>query len=254
MTSPVRLIQLTDLHIDVPSRRFDDDRYSTDDSLQQVMDCAAQHPADAYLLTGDLVNEPSSAAYEQLTRLLAPLPVTGYCLAGNHDDPGIGIGIMAQNPKLRWDNEIQLGDWVIVMLDSHVLNEVPGQLGVSELERLEKTLQRHTDKHVLVCLHHHPIPCGCDWLDEQMVADRHEFFQIVNAHSQIRGILWGHVHQSLDRDDNGLLLMSTPSTCFQFAPNQREFKLDDKPPAFRTINLHADGKIESSVRFCELTP
>lgn len=254
MTPPVRLIQITDLHIDVPPRRFDNNRSSTDESLQQVLACAAVHPADAYLLTGDLVNDPSVAAYEQLTRLLNKIPVPGYCLAGNHDDPQIGEPIMGQNPALHWQGKILLGNWVVIMLDSHVLNEVPGQLGVSELERLDALLSTHAEKHVLLCLHHHPIPCGCDWLDEQIVADRHEFFHVVSDHQNVRGILWGHVHQAFDNTDNGLQLMSTPSTCFQFAPNQRDFELDDSPPAFRTLTLHASGEIESTVHHCELTP
>lgn len=252
MKSPVQLIQITDLHIDVPTRWFDDRRISTDESLSHVLAQACEQPADAYLLTGDLVNQPSAAAYETLTKLLAEIPVTGYCLAGNHDDPHIGAPIMTTNPQLKWAGEIEFDDWIVIMLDSHVLNEVPGQLGVKELERLSTLLTAHADKHILICLHHHPIPCGSDWLDEQIVADRHVFLDIVKQHRNVRGILWGHVHQEHDQQWNGVRLLSTPSTCFQFAPNQHDFKLDKKPPAYRTLTLHPSGEIESSVYYCEL--
>ena len=51
----------------------------------------------------------------------------------------------------------------------------------------------------LVCLHHQPVPIGCEWLDEQMVADAAEIFAILDRFPGVRGVLWGHVHQQVDR-------------------------------------------------------
>jgi Icc protein len=59
--------------------------------------------------------------------------------------------------------------------------------------------------------------------------------------------LWGHVHQELERDRNGMLLMASPSTCVQFAPGQKNFKLDDMAPGYRWLRLHPDGRIETAV-------
>jgi len=59
--------------------------------------------------------------------------------------------------------------------------------------------------------------------------------------------LWGHVHQQLQLERDGVLLMSTPSSCIQFAPGSADFKVDDQSPGYRWLDLHADGRIETGV-------
>ncbi|WP_240554913.1 hypothetical protein [Oceanicoccus sagamiensis] len=54
---------------------------------------------------------------------------------------------------------------------------------------------------------------------------------MIDQFPSVRGILWGHIHQTIDRERNGVKLMATPSTCIQFAPNSPGFKLDRLNPA-----------------------
>jgi Icc protein len=44
-----------------------------------------------------------------------------------------------------------------------------------------------------------------------------------------------------------VLFVSTPSTCAQFLPKSEFFALDERPPAARWLELHADGRIETEV-------
>ena len=62
-----------------------------------------------------------------------------------------------------------------------------------------------------------------------------------------RGILWGHVHQAFDEERDGLRLMGTPSTCFQFSPGLAGFAIDKRPPGYRWLELHADGQIDTRI-------
>ena len=64
-----------------------------------------------------------------------------------------------------------------------------------------------------------------------------EFFRIIDAHPAVRGILWGHVHQQFDGLRGGVRLLATPSTCAQFLPHSHDFAIDDRPPAFRSLEL-----------------
>jgi Icc protein len=100
---------------------------------------------------------------------------------------------------------------------------------------------------VLVCLHHQPVPVGCAWLDDQMVADADALFTFLDRHQSVRGVLWGHVHQALDRERNGVALMASPSTCVQFAPGQIDFKADTAAPGYRWLELHPDGRIRTGI-------
>ena len=59
-------------------------------------------------------------------------------------------------------------------------------------------------------------------------------------------MLWGHVHQAFDAVQDGLVLMGSPATCFQFLPGD-DFGVDTGPPGYRRLVLHPDGRIESEV-------
>ena len=66
-------------------------------------------------------------------------------------------------------------------------------------------------------------------------------------YDNLRAVLWGHVHQEFDADRNGVRLLSTPSTCVQFAPGADEFALHAAAPGYRWLTLNADGSIDTDV-------
>ena len=80
-----------------------------------------------------------------------------------------------------------------------------------------------------------------------MVADADAFFAVLDRYPGVRGVLWGHVHQEIDRQRNGVRLLASPSTCVQFAAGCENFKADDQPPGYRWLELHSDGRIETAV-------
>lgn len=135
------------------------------------------------------------------------------------------------------------------MLNSQIPGEVGGEMGADQLAFLDDALVRGAQEglHCLVCLHHQPIRIGCDWLDEQMVADAEGLLARIDKAPAVRGVLWGHVHQELDQTRGDVLLMSSPSTCVQFAPGRKTFKADDLSPGYRWLRLHPDGRIETAV-------
>jgi Icc protein len=46
-------------------------------------------------------------------------------------------------------------------------------------------------------------------------------------------------------------MIATPSTCSQFKPLSDEFAVDNQPPAWRTLTLHPDGRLETRLRWVE---
>jgi Icc protein len=46
-------------------------------------------------------------------------------------------------------------------------------------------------------------------------------------------------------------LMGTPSTCMQFEQNADEFEVDGRPPAYRWLELGADGGIETGIEWVD---
>ena len=244
----VRLVQLTDTHL-CKAQGGKLLGMDTDHSLQAVIDLVQLERPDIDLLlgTGDLSDQGAMEAYRRLQEYFAQLTDASCWLPGNHDDRA-NMELVADSP-LRLCREIRLGCWQVVMLDSQVPGEVGGRLGPPELALLQAALGAAAGQglYSLVCLHHQPVPIGCEWLDEQMVADAAEFFAVLDRFPGVRGVLWGHVHQQVDRRHGNIQLMASPSTCVQFAPGSAGFKADALPPGYRWLDLHEDGSLHTGV-------
>lgn len=209
-----------------------------------------RHPQPgAVLLTGDLVHD-DPAGYAALAAQFRDAGAPVHCLPGNHDDPADVRRALAGRPFAQ-DFATRYSRWVIVMLDSTVRGEHGGRLSDPELARLDAALAAQPDAHALVCLHHHPVPHGSAWLDALMLANADDFFSVLARHGGVRGLAWGHTHQPFEGMHGRVRLMGTPSTCMQFAQEADEFEVDDRPPAYRWIELCDDGRIETGIEWVD---
>jgi len=240
----IRVVQITDTHL---GDREGDSLLSLDADmslglvLQRLRDERGQ--SDLMLATGDISNCGSLASYSRFANLTAGLSEHSLWLPGNHDLPDV----MAQARGGELQKTLSLGNWQFIMLDSTARGEVGGSFTEEELAFLREQLATSTAEHILISLHHHPVACGCDWLDEQRVRNADDFFAILDQSDKVRAVLWGHIHQEIDRDRQGVRLLATPSSCIQFAPDSADFKLDPESPGFRWLELHADGRIDTAV-------
>jgi len=242
----IKLIQITDSHLEAQAggQLLG---LNTDDSLRAVVGLIAEeHPqVDLLLATGDISNCGSTSSYRRFQSLTDNLAKHTLWLPGNHDlNDAMGEAI-GNGEEL--DGSADIACWKVLTLDSSVEGEVGGHLSAEQLNILRQELQNSIGSHVLICLHHHPILIGCDWLDTQRVSNADQFFEVLDAFDHIRGVLWGHIHQPIDQRRKGVRLMATPSSCIQFAPNSAEFKLDRQSPGYRWLTLLPDGAIETGI-------
>jgi Icc protein len=246
----VRLLQFTDMHLfgDAAGRLRG---VASLPALQAaIADAERRYPRpEGVLLTGDLVQDDPDG-YRWIRHTFGASPVPVLCLAGNHDLPDHMRATLRGSP-FQVGGHREFGRWRVVMLDSWVPNDAGGQLGSAQLEELRTVLRSHRNHHVLVCLHHHPIAMRSDWLDRVGLSDADEFMSVVREHSNVRGVLWGHVHQSLDSFIHGVRFMATPATCAQFLPGSSDFAIDNRPPGYRVLELMPDGCIATEVCWLE---
>jgi len=242
----IRIIQLSDSHL-FESTEGKLLGLNTEQSLGLVMNLikAEQTNIDLVLATGDLSQDGSSQSYARFHESMASFTCPVYWLPGNHDL----TDIMANHQVARNMSPcvIDQGDWQIIMLDSTIRGKVPGNFAQSELEFLEQALAASGDKHVLIALHHQPVPVGSKWLDQQIVGNADAFFEVVDRFDNVRCIIWGHVHQVFETERKGVRLMSVPSTCVQFMPNSQDFAVDKASPGYRWLDLNADGSLNTGV-------
>jgi len=250
----LRVLQLSDPHL------YADPEgcllgLKTLETLNQVLEKAQKElpPMDLALVTGDLVHDASPEGYSLLQERLATLGIPTYCIPGNHDDPALLSSCLDGNP-VSTANQVQQNNWLIILLNSKKPGEEKGLLDSGELNKLESILGDHPDKHALICLHHNPVPVGSGWLDTMQLENADDFFSIIDRHPQVRGIIWGHVHQAFESERNGVRLIATPSTCFQFTPQTTEFGLDEKPPGCRWLALLPNGEIKTDVLYLDSMP
>lgn len=195
-------------------------------------------PADAWLLTGDLAQDHKLDTYLKLKDHLGTKP--WYWVAGNHDDPAA----MAQAfgpPVKRLHNK----HWQVLLLNSHDPGKVSGWLAEEELAWVERWAS--ADLHTLVVLHHHPLPCQSTWLDHHQLKNGQALMARLAAYPKAKAVLFGHIHQEVDQEVDGVRLLATPSTCVQFKPHSHDFAVDAQSPGGRYLALLPDGRIDTRV-------
>ncbi len=244
---PIRVLQLTDPHL-LADTAGSLRGTVTHASLSRVVAHYRRSDwrADLVVLTGDVVQDYSARAYEHCRALLEPLELPVYCLPGNHDSRELMRAALSSEPFFYCE-PVDIGSWRLVGIDSCAEGRHDGEIADRELDRMEACIREARERHVLVLLHHPPVQMHSEWLDRYGLVNAPQFLDRIDRHSNVRGIVFGHVHQCWDSERGPVRIIGSPSTCAQFAPRRSEFTIDDKPPAYRSIELQADGGIATEV-------
>jgi Icc protein len=238
------LVQVTDTHL----TGTEEGRLlgvNTERSARRVIDAAlAAENADCVLVTGDIAADGQSEAYRQLLALVGT-SVPSLWLPGNHDDVSSHKDRYASHMKRR----LRAKHWDVVMLETQVEGKVGGVLSITELAALKSAVDdaRLAKKALLVATHHPLRRLESAWLDEQAVENAYEALEILKPIAGQTALISGHVHQESDEVINGVRMMTTPSTCVQFAPRTQDFALDITDPGYRRLVLHPNARIETQV-------
>jgi Icc protein len=247
----IRVLHLTDPHLFAEA---DGDLRGvvTQESLQRVLDHyeAGDWRADRTLITGDLIQDDSAEAYDRFRELLLPLNMRMHCVPGNHDIRDLMRPICSRPPFSYCATE-EVHDWLLLGLDSCIKGNAGGEIAADEFERLDRIVSESSAKHIMICLHHPPVPMGSAWLDTVALKNGDELLKRLQAAERVRLLVFGHVHQPYDAEHLGIQVIGTPSTCSQFMPGSDDFALDDRPPAYRRITLNSDGSSSSELVWVE---
>ncbi|MGB5199018.1 MAG: 3',5'-cyclic-AMP phosphodiesterase [Sedimenticolaceae bacterium] len=242
----LRVLQLTDTHLYAnPGGTLLG--LNTLKSFQQVVGHVRDFhwPLDLLLATGDLVHDASPMGYARLGDILSSFGVPAFCLPGNHDVPVV-MKAHLRTESVTTETVCDLGAWRFVMLDTVIPGKEGGHLAAAEIAKLEQALAS-TNRPTLVCMHHQPVEVGSAWMDTMMIDNPDPLFEVIDRHPHVRGLLWGHIHQTYEARRRQVRLMASPSTCVQFKPRMADFQVDEEPPGFRLLALLPDGGIRSEV-------
>lgn len=240
------ILQITDLHLlpEADSRLLGVD---TGASLDAVLGAAlSEHAADALLVTGDIAHVPTAPAYAR-ARALIEQRYRGRVvwLPGNHD---LGSPLeRALVDETRVGDQLELGAWSIIAIDTHVDGAEGGCVAPAELARLRERLAGSEACFVIVVGHHPPQPIGTPWLDKGCIRNGAELLDVLGGDARVKAYVCGHVHQDTESTYRGVRLLTTPSTCFQFVAGTERFSVDATPPGWRWLELAHDGTLSTRV-------
>jgi 3',5'-cyclic-AMP phosphodiesterase len=257
---PALLVQLSDLHLRVGARQP-----GPQSRLQHaVRAVSALEPRPSMLLlSGDLVDEPTQAAYELVRELLAPLGLPVHAIPGNHDDrdllrahfgprdarAGAPVHFIAQCGQLR-----------ILGCDSTAPGREGGTLPDDELAWLERALAAEPQRPTLLALHHPPVRTGVRVMDAIRLdtGDSGRLETLLSAHPQVLAVTCGHVHTTMTASFAGRPLLVCPSTNSTLrldlrARDDLPFAVAERPVGF-AVHALLDGRLVSHVQALEQLP
>lgn len=246
-SDPVRVLHLTDPHL-FADRAGALRGANTYDTLSKVIGHYQKSgwPADLIALTGDIIQDDTAAAYGHCRDLLGELGRPVHCVPGNHDVRGM-MRDMLPEPPFTYCGTAEVGDWLIAGIDSCAAGRAGGIVSSEEIARITAVIAESTAEHVLVCLHHPPVPVGSAWLDSVGLDNGGVLLAELASSGRVRVVLFGHVHQVYDQQHEGIRVIGTPSTCRQFLPKSDKFAVDKRPPAYRRLTLLTDGSVDTAV-------
>jgi 3',5'-cyclic-AMP phosphodiesterase len=251
---PATLAQLSDLHL-----RPGEGGHGPAERLElAVRHIAGLQPRPhAVLLSGDLADAPSSAAYERAHELLSPLGLPIYAIPGNHDDRDLLRARFGPSPAPAGapvNFAVECGPLRLVGCDSTRAGEDAGALGEEQLRWLQETLAQAPETPTLLALHHPPVLTGAHVMDAIALAaeDRVALEALLGRHPQVQAITCGHVHTTMMTAFAGRPLLICPSTnsAMRLDLRAREdlsFAVSGQPLGF-AIHALIDGRLVSHVQ------
>ena len=205
----IRLVQISDPHI-YANKEKTLLGVNTYQSFSAVLDLIKTDstPPDLILLTGDLAQDHSEAAYQLVKEAFESFNIP-----------------ISQKPKA-----------------------VEGYLEDTQFDFLENCLAMYPNHHAIIVFHHQPIPVGTSWLDKLGLINADKLWETLKRYPQVQTLLFGHVHQAHAGKKNGISYYATPSTCIQFKRNCVDFALEELPPGYRWLDLYPNGDMKTDIR------
>jgi len=215
-------------------------------NLARLLDHLRNLNPDMILATGDLSEDATIASYRVLRDMFRKLGKPVLALPGNHDDAHLLEQFFPSSPvdTLQHTNH---GDWQIIRLNSCVPKKPYGQLGEKTLLELEDVLTRSEGRPSLIALHHQPLIANSPWIDKYRLVEPEPFLRLVDQYTDVKAVVWGHIHREFEEHRNGILMLGSPSTAINGLSGTEKFTASDCGPACRWLELGSDGSLHSSV-------
>ncbi|MCU1571131.1 MAG: phosphodiesterase [Naasia sp.] len=189
--------------------------------LQQAMRRLedSQMRLDAIVHSGDIADRGELDAYLRVREIMEPAAERLGCpivwVAGNHDSRGpLREGLLGEEPTTSpLDSVIEVNGLRIVALDTSVPDQGHGDVDDEQLTWLRRVLSQPAPHGTILTLHHPPLPTTVRVLDPFQLRSADALAAAVEG-SDVRAILSGHLHYSLNGTLAGVPVSVVPATSY----------------------------------------
>ncbi|MFI9508022.1 metallophosphoesterase [Nocardia sp. NPDC052566] len=225
--SDLTIVQLTDTHLRTEGELVHGavDTYANLTLvLAQIL--AAGQPVDALVLSGDLADSGSPAAYRRLRAAMEPaaaaLGARLVYVMGNHDErTAFGAELLDrgpdEDPSAPHDSVVDVRGLRIIALDSTMPGRHDGWLTPGQLDWLADQLRHPAPRGTLLVLHHPPIRSPLA-TTEFLRLQRPELLETVLAGTDVRMIVCGHNHLTASASFAGVPVWIGPALSYRIDP------------------------------------
>jgi Icc protein len=241
----IRILQVSDCHVSADPNA-DYRGQNADRNLTGLLFAMRAWDPGLVLLTGDVSEDASPASYARVAVRLGTIGAPVLALPGNHDDPKVMKDYFKVGP---WGGPraVELGQWLLVALDSTVSGKISGAFSQQALERFDACMRGSKAQHILVALHHQPVPVNAPWIDRYALQKPERFLNYLDREKRIRCVAWGHVHHEFDTERKGVKFLGAPSCVANSLPASQKFTLDLAGPSCRWLELGEEGSVETGI-------
>ncbi|WP_153145273.1 phosphodiesterase [Dechloromonas sp. H13] len=248
----MKIIQLSDLHL---TRAPDAELFGSSPltRLERAIDSilAAHADADFCLLTGDLADAGSDAAYAALAATLARLPMPAHLLPGNHDDRA---ALHRQFPQLPADaggflqRTLATPAGRFLLLDTVEAGAPWGSYCAARQAWLAQQIAASGDAALWIAMHHPPLALGIPSMDQFALRDAEALWSLIAPHrARIRHLFFGHLHRPIGGSWRGIPFSCPSSPNHQVALDLATLRGDEVPgcrePAGYAVILVDDDSV-----------
>ncbi|GAA3665182.1 metallophosphoesterase [Microbacterium marinilacus] len=202
---------------------------------------------DALVFTGDLTDLGEPGAYLRLRELVEPvaarLDAPVVWVAGNHDErPELRrdlLGLSADEQPVTgvWD----LGGLRLVALDSSVPGWHHGEIDEEQRQWLRDLLATPAPLGTILALHHPPLPSHVPLFDILELRDQPALADAI-AGSDVRAILAGHLHYSMNGVFAGVPVSVAAASCYTMDVARPPLRVNgmDAGQTFQLVHVYDD--------------
>jgi 3',5'-cyclic AMP phosphodiesterase CpdA len=263
---PVYFIHLSDTHFG-PTPEYARQGHRSHPYARHVVEMINRLPVrpDFVMHTGDVTTHPTPEAYGLAAEVFSALDVPIYYATGNHDTSADIHRYLTMGPKEDCQPDTDTLSYTFsvrghrfLVLDARGPDEIDprGLLSPQQLDVLRA--EATPDGPPLTIFTHYPaVRLNSPWMDANMLIYNGEAMHqaLLPARGRLRGVFFGHIHNSTQIIRDGIFYCAVASTFAGFTtwPNEEMIKADhDAMPAFNFVQLLPEQTIVQQRPFARL--